>query len=254
MPKKVLLVTEGPGDKKVLSNLFRTFSLSNIDIVTFKTDIHYLGRLYEAQHQPYDDIDLQNLLLWEKNDLTPNERQILLDRYVDKFLIFDFDPQAPQADFIELKKLMTHFSDSSEAGKLYINYPMLESYRHIDRNCLQTLSLDVGFFERMFYEADVQKGSSRANYKTRSGKEGFTQRALTENQWRIIIDHHLQKTKKILGISEEFNFSQNNFIKLFDEQLYLFKEQHKGYVLNTSILIFPELFPSLWSKFATGNP
>ena len=48
MPKKVLLVTEGPGDKKVLSNLFRTFSLSNIDIVTFKTDIHYLGRLYEA--------------------------------------------------------------------------------------------------------------------------------------------------------------------------------------------------------------
>ena len=47
------------------------------------------------------------------------------------YLIFDFDPQDPNADFEILKSMLRFFNDSSSRGKLFINYPMMQSYRHI---------------------------------------------------------------------------------------------------------------------------
>ncbi len=41
------------------------------------------------------------------------------------------DPQDPIYDDNNLRRAMEHFTDSTTYGKLYLNYPMLESYKHL---------------------------------------------------------------------------------------------------------------------------
>ena len=50
--------------------------------------------------------------------------------------------------------MLEHFSDSTEYGKLYINYPMFEAYRHISKQSVLNNQLDE-FFLINFYKRSV---------------------------------------------------------------------------------------------------
>ena len=47
-------------------------------------------------------------------------------------LIFDYERHDPYFSEDKINKLQLYFRDSTDAGKLYINYPMLESYQHLE--------------------------------------------------------------------------------------------------------------------------
>lgn len=47
------------------------------------------------------------------------------------YLIFDFDPQASLFNAQKIKELCSFFSDETENGKLLLNFPMIESLRHV---------------------------------------------------------------------------------------------------------------------------
>ena len=46
------------------------------------------------------------------------------------YLIFDFEFQASQYDDKKIKAMLSFFDNETEHGKLYINYPMIESFKH----------------------------------------------------------------------------------------------------------------------------
>ena len=252
--KKILLITEGPEDKKVLSRIFRAYG-KEVDIVTFKMNVYKLIDLYESQNTEYENIDLQQTLLYELADLKQSEVKILQDRYVDKFLIFDFDPHAPQARLDKLENFIKYFRDSSDMGKLYINYPMMESYQHVSDKKLRKLEIDQEFLSRRFDKEDFVVGS-RVAYKTRAKREGFTRRALSKQEWNWLISHHLYKLEQTVGSLRQSDFSQNIFLDLFKQQCANFQKDQSGLVLNTSLALIPELYPADWedmtSRFETA--
>jgi hypothetical protein len=70
-------------------------------------DVYQLFAIYDKQGADFSELDIQNTLINELK-LTPKERDILLNKSVDIFLIFDFDPHAHLADIEKLKKLANH--------------------------------------------------------------------------------------------------------------------------------------------------
>lgn len=247
--KKILLITEGQEDKKVLSRIFRTYN-KEVDIVTFKTNIYQLIDLYDDQKMEYENIDLQHVLLHELSNLKSSEVKILQDRYVDTFLIFDFDPHAPQARLDKLEDFVKFFQDSSDMGKLYINYPMMESYQHVNDAKLKKLEIDHQFLSKEFDEKDFVV-HSKAAYKTRAKREGFTRRNLSRQEWNWLISHHLYKLEKIVGSLRDSDFSQEMFLTFFKQQCESFRENKSGLVVNTSLSLVPELYPSDWEDMTT---
>jgi len=45
-------------------------------------------------------------------------------------LIFDLDPQDHMINFTMIKRILDYYIDSTNQGKLFINYPMMQSYKH----------------------------------------------------------------------------------------------------------------------------
>lgn len=61
--------------------------------------------------------------------------------YKNIFLIFDYEAQDPNFSIYKIQRLQKYFSDVTNNGQLYINYPMVESYFDIEiNNSLQFLN------------------------------------------------------------------------------------------------------------------
>ena len=106
MSKKILVIAEGANDKKIIGRIFSAYE-KNIEVFTFEMDVYQLFAIYDKQGADFSELDIQNTLINELK-LTPKERDILLNKSVDIFLIFDFDPHAHLADIEKLKKLANH--------------------------------------------------------------------------------------------------------------------------------------------------
>jgi hypothetical protein len=93
-------------------------------IITYKTSIYSLYKEICVD----EDLDVVSFLK-EKDDagdlegLTKNEVSEI-------YLFFDYDPHNSNANNEKIHKLLAFFCDETEKGKLYINYPMLEVFRH----------------------------------------------------------------------------------------------------------------------------
>ncbi len=246
MPK-ILVIGEGKTDIGVIKRMFSAYG-KEVSVVSYKTDIYQLYSLYENQGVDYENIDVQQVFLDNLSSLKQSEIKILQDKYVDVFLVFDFDPQSDQADIAKLKKLLTHFSDSSDMGKLYINYPMMESYQHIDGAKLKSGEVDEEFFERRFTNVDLVRRSVQTSYKVRAKEEGFKYRTLSKDEWDFLIHHHLFKIEKLVGSLRSAEFSGEKFVELLEMQWGNYTKHHEAEVVNTSMMIIPELYPNEWQE------
>ena len=130
MSKNVLFITEGKNDTRFLKALLNTFRDGReYEVFVYNTSIHELLERLMSETGMDDDVDFMMFL---KGCNTNKEQYELLDRkFTDIFLIFDMDPHHQRYDPERLKAAMEFFSDSTVNGKLYLNYPMLESFRHI---------------------------------------------------------------------------------------------------------------------------
>ena len=48
------------------------------------------------------------------------------------YLFFDYDGHATNASDKKITELLSFFNEETEKGKLYISYPMVESFKHIE--------------------------------------------------------------------------------------------------------------------------
>ena len=103
-------------------------------------------------------------------------------RYKDDFtnIILVFDYERHDTNFSERKILdmQNNFSDAADMGKLYINYPMIESYQH-----LRTIP-DSDFAERKI-PVSLQPGSKYKELVGKESKIGVNVNIKMLKKWKI---------------------------------------------------------------------
>ncbi len=53
------------------------------------------------------------------------------DSFTNIILVFDYERHDPQFSVDKILKMQECFKDSTDVGKLYLNYPMIEAYKHL---------------------------------------------------------------------------------------------------------------------------
>lgn len=131
---QTLLIVEGNHEKNALFQLiFRSFpelSICMDNIWIYGTNIYML---YEEIVKEYgegwceDDIDLPLLISTQKGELKRYKND-----FTNIFLVFDYERHDPNFSEQKIQELQAYFADATDSGKLYINYPMIESYQHLE--------------------------------------------------------------------------------------------------------------------------
>lgn len=126
----ILFVFEGerrePMLFKSIEHLFFPSSEENI-VCSFGNNIY---ELYRQMHALGDGADITGVL---KENGAISEDYDMSD-FSDVFLFFDLDihneNQAPQISAAQISEMQSYFDNETENGKLFINYPMIESIYH----------------------------------------------------------------------------------------------------------------------------
>lgn len=132
---RTLLIVEGIHEKNELFWLiFQSFPEMQInmeDVWIYGTNIYklYADIVIEYGEDWHEtDIDLP-FVLSKKNGYQPLQYK---EDFINIILVFDYEHHDPSFSEEKILKLQNYFTDSSDVGQLYINYPMIESYQHID--------------------------------------------------------------------------------------------------------------------------
>lgn len=132
--KQTLLIVEGSHEKnKLFYLLFRCFPEINVEMENvwiYGTNIY---RLYEDIVKEYgeewmkDDIDLPFILSRKQR----RKKIQYKEDFVNIILVFDYERHDPNFSESRILAMQGYFADAADTGKLYINYPMIESYQHV---------------------------------------------------------------------------------------------------------------------------
>ena len=239
---KVLIITEGKKtEPKLYRKAFELFPLFNkYEIYSYKANAY---DLYGYLKPYWDDGSLEEsefLQILQEHEQNEEKKQILGQNFSDVFLIFDFDPHDHRYDFTKLKRLLTYFNESTESGKLYMNYPMVESYKHF-------LSMkDAAYMERMVRFEDLTSYKRIVARESGIGNVGD----FTRDTFRMIVKQNLYKLNWLCTEEKELPNA-----RIIDDLLMCIADRqnmwitHDGYcyVLNTGLLFLPQ-FSSRWSE------
>ena len=157
--RKNLLIVEGNHEKNELFSLiFKCFPEINIDmedVWIYGTNIYML---YEDIVKEYEtdwneqDVDLPYVISKKKD----RDNIQYKNDFTNIILVFDYEHHDPNFDEDKISKMQKYFADSADVGKLYINYPMIESYQHFT-------SIPDNNFENSRISVTLQPG---AQYKS----------------------------------------------------------------------------------------
>ena len=216
--RSILLIVEGADDEvnlfKKIIQCFPEIRLHPDNIMVYNTNLWVLNedltKEFGQNWHESDDIDFR--VFCESKFPEIKGRKI-----TDVFLVFDYERQDPRFDAAQLENLCTFFNDSVENGQLYINYPMIESYRHLNKKPLP----DDGYKERKCNISEIKK------YKHIVGLETKFQdyRKFDRSTIQAVIAHNLKKASFITsGIYELdgnslLSIARNmNYISIVQEQ------------------------------------
>lgn len=206
MSNSILFVFEGQNtEKQVTENLTKYFVNENKNVqCAFCSDI------YLFYDKIYADADLDTFAVLKGR---PQNAGLLSSYkrsdFAEIYMFFDYDGHAPNASDEKIRDLLIFFNEETDAGKLFISYPMVEAIKHLSS------SID-------FKELKV-KAKENINYKNKVHSECDISirnlEALTKSMWLGIIDSHLKKMNHIVNNSFTLPISYIPQIDIFDKQL-----------------------------------
>ena len=249
MNKNILFVVEGERDEpRFLNSLVRALhSDAEYEIFTYGTNLH---KLLDGMFECGDIDEDLDFLGYLKSISDGIDREMLDRRFSDIYLLFDMDPQDPKYDPDKVAKATDYFDDSTDNGKLYINYPMLESYRHV-----RSLD-DLSYLDCLVNTDDIK------SYKRIVNEEGIPVLSqlskMNKDIWVRLIELNLRKTDLILGFGKEVpdydtyitEFIQRNIL---ERQLDVMDTENYLYVLNTSLFMMVDYNPGEFLRMIAGD-
>jgi hypothetical protein len=128
--RKILVLVEGARtDARLMERLLAIYNIDvKYEIVSYGTNIYTLYGEMFAENDP-SMVDLLQIL--KAREIDPGKKAIFDASYSDILLIFDFDPHAPDFSSEKIRRMSEYFVESSDMGKLYLNYPMVEAFYHM---------------------------------------------------------------------------------------------------------------------------
>lgn len=245
MHNKTLFIVEGDSDEPAfIKQMFlKCYKKEEYHTYSYRANIHMLAGELMKNYPDFDEDNIDIKLILKSMESDDNKKKILDDDYNDVYLIFDFEPQHDVLHFDIVKRMMIYFNDSTQQGKLFINYPMMQSYKHF------TVLPDSTFEYRMvnadrfdLYKKDVGDTSkftdiSKCNYST----------------FYSLAVHHLRKYNKICfntyDVLDVDTYLRSDSSKVFDIEVEKLKTEGKIDVLNTCIFALIDFAPNNFYKF-----
>lgn len=219
MKSRILLIVEGEKEEtRILgSESHGLLSLigGDYEIVSFANPIY---ELYDAYiNGEYDDL-VSYLRI--KKGLKIDDKILSKNAFSAIYLIFDYEPQDHKYSDQKIKKLLNLFNNETELGKLYINYPMVEAYYH-----LESLP-DYNYNDRVISLENLngKKYKKLVNETTCLRKNKITVKNLC-----YIIMQNYNKAKNIIKSNDKII----DHSKLLNAQLKLKHDKNEIYVLST---------------------
>ncbi len=162
--------------------------------------------------------------------------------FTDVFLIFDMDPHDQMYD--DGKHLLdasSIFTESSDLGKIYINYPMMQSYKHIcseDDYLGRTVSLsEIKDYKNLVNSECLPHLKHLQNYD--------------EDTFLWMISLNLRKSNKILGGDgrlQDDTYRNLNLSDILLVQMEKYRKESSVFVLNNAVLTPLELSSTIMKK------
>lgn len=235
-----LFIVEGENaEPKLIRRLFRICSNDLVySIHSYKTNLHVLCKLFSTVYPNFEEDGLEICPVLRERTTDSEEKKILSQKYTDIFLIFDLDPHDSQASFDTIYRMLNYFDDSTNHGKLFINYPMLESYKHLLKMPDENFKLrSVSYSECRNYKSIVNKEGNYCN--------------LRKYDYSIIMSiiiHHLKKANYILNesfkVPEVKDYLCWDYRDLYDKQLEHLCIENSIYILNTCVFALIDYAPN----------
>lgn len=201
--RNILLLVEGAkAEVKLFERIIECFpeiSLNSENIIVYDTNLWVLNanltREFGTDWWLSEEIDFREYLA----SVFPKIRG---KKITDIFLVFNYERQDSQFNAEALENMCQFFNDSVENGQLYINYPMIESYRHLTALPLP----DDEYKERKCKVADL------LDYKKTVGNETKYQdlRKFDRSFLQQIIIHNLKKLSYVIG--NEYDLSDSELM------------------------------------------
>ena len=194
---KILMLVEGARtDVRLMAKLLDMYGISDDhELVSYNTNIYELYGQMFVNGDP-DSIDLLQLLKERESDET--KKKLFDERYSDILLVFDLDPQDQLFSEDKIIEMARYFNESTDKGKLYINYPMVESFYHMksipDTDYMSyTVSMD-----------ELRQGSYKQRVNMENRNHDYSKFAVTREECNTVIKQNMEKAYSIIG--QEFDY------------------------------------------------
>lgn len=260
----ILFIFEGKDDKTYFESIKRLFFPEKSDtfVCTYNSNIYSLYTKLK-QHDTLNGIHEVNTvsvfkeILLEKGDETL--KNIREDEVSEIYLFFDYDFQEDSRTLEEnniiLSEMLKYFTDETEMGKLYINYPMVESLRYtkelpdndywkykVTRQRCQDESFkhqvhEFSFYGNLQYIIPIIKPAddeAKIQEKTNTAIKN----------WKHLIVMNVSKSNYICNNKNDIPDETDNQKEIFDNQLskYVETEECKVAILNAFPIFLFEYF------------
>ena len=251
----ILFVFEGKADKTYFEAIKRLFfpAKSETFLCTYNSNIYSLYtklKSHDALKEmlEVDTVSVLKEILLEKGDETLKD--IREDEVSEIYLFFDYDFQEDSRMLEEnnsrLSELLGYFTDETGRGKLYINYPMVESLRYtkelpdnnywqytVTRQRCQEENFKHQVHEFSFYKSNLEY--LVLTIKPADDDAKIQQKADTaKTNWLHLVTMNTSKANYICNDKNELLDEVNNQQDIFDSQLskYVNTEECKVAILN----------------------
>lgn len=234
---KILVLVEGAKtDVRLMDHLLNIYGIGeNHTIVSYCTNIYSLYNEMFRDNDP-DDIDLCQLLKERESD---SEKKLIFDEnFSDILLIFDLDPQAPDYSEKKIREMSEYFVESSDMGKLYINYPMVEAFYHMKEIPDSEYNSRYATIE----ELQAKKYKERVNRENRD--RSYSKFAIDKAECDTVIKQNIDKGFLLCGVDDPQE-SLPNFANILNVQLDTIKKEQRMAVLCTCAFYIVDYNPKL---------
>jgi len=192
----------------------------------------------------YGDDAIDFLQVLKENEQDDEKRLLLEKKYSDILLIFDLDPQASNYAEEKICKMAQFFVESTDLGKLYINYPMVESFYHMKSIPDPNYN---GYYSTM---AELHNGDYKARVNRESYMRDYRKFAKTKNDCSIVISQNIEKAKHLVDCFEEVPSTDS----ILGAQLVEMKTRDRVAVLCTCPFFIYDFNPSLLDAVEQIDP
>lgn len=246
---KILIVVEGDrAENDLFSCLFDRFGIQ-AEIVVASNNLYSLYNKMKSYHFECDVKDAVKELMPPDKD-----RSLLDQKFAYTYLVFDSDLQHKQpnqrgldipieklveVNFNMLEEMAEYFTDETDPsiGRLYINYPMMESYRYCDSFS------DESYLDSIIEIDKMTKFKSLASQKKLAG---FQIQRYTKDNFLDLIRLNIRKLGILFDKTSILPYPEYQFLSNQDT---IAKKQHKSAnscqslsILNTSLMIIVDYF------------